>query len=180
MNPVRIALFGLLLALAGLVAAAPPAPTESQSKAAYLLHFARFAIWPESVLPEDEPIDICVLGRDPFGDVLKGAESRLAQDHPIRVHYLESVGEAFACDVLFVSSSEQRRLNAILRELAGAPILTVSDIEGFVESGGAIGMLTQDDKVRFDVNLEALESHGLRMSSNALSVARRLLGEKRH
>lgn len=153
-------------------------PTEYQLKAVFLLNFARYATWPEATLPAGEPIDICVLGRDPFGNHLSGLESRQAQGHAVRVRYPASADEARACEVVFVAASEQRRLNVTLRELADAPVLTVSDIEGFVEAGGGIGFVTEDDRIRFDINRAVLKRDGLRLSAQLLKLARRLLGEE--
>jgi hypothetical protein len=164
----------LMFAWAGPLVAAP---TEYQLKAVFLLNFARYATWPEGVLPEDADIHICVVGRDPFGSHLASLESRQAQGHAVRIRYPESPEAARECEVVFVAASEQRRLNVILRELAGAPVLTVSDIEGFVEAGGAIGFVTQDDRVRFDINRDTLARDGIRLSAQLLKLARRLIGD---
>jgi len=169
-------LFSLLL-IAALSGPAHAVPTEYQLKAVFLLNFARYATWPEANLPEGAPIDICVLGRDPFGSHLISLESRQAQGHDIRIQYPGSAEEARECDVVFVSGSELRRLNVTLRELSGAPVLTVSDIEGFVEAGGAIGFVTEDDRVRFDINRDALKRDGLRLSAQLLKLARKLIGD---
>ena len=167
----------LLLLMYTFAVPAHAAPTEYQLKAVFLLNFARYTTWPDASLPDEAPIDICVIGRDPFGPHLAGLESRQAQGHAVRVHFPASPAEARACAVVFVAASEQRRLNVILRELAGAPVLTVSDIEGFVEAGGAIGFVTQDDRVRFDINRDTLGRDGLRLSAQLLKLARRLLGD---
>jgi len=167
----------LLLLIPAWLAPAWAAPTEYQLKAVFLLNFARYATWPDTVLPEEADIDICVVGRDPFGSHLAGLESRQAQGHAVRIHYPETPEAARECEVVFVAASEQRRLNVILRELAGAPVLTVSDIEGFVEAGGAIGFVTQDDRVRFDINRDTLARDGIKLSAQLLKLARRLIGD---
>jgi hypothetical protein len=42
--------------------------TEYQVKAAYLFNFAKFVEWPAEAFPSaDAPLQICVLGQDPFG-----------------------------------------------------------------------------------------------------------------
>jgi len=166
----------VLLLFACAVPLRAAAPTEYQVMAGLLLKFAKFATWPQAALPDDAQFNICVLGRDPFGNDLAGLESHQVKGHPVRVLRPESVESARSCKVLFVASSEQRRLNAILRELAGAPILTISDIEGFVEAGGGIGLFTEDDRVRFDVNFGSLARNGVRLDSQVLDLARRVLG----
>jgi hypothetical protein len=47
---------------------------EYQVKAAFLYNFAQFVEWPpESFSAADEPIGMCVLGRNPFGSALQDA-----------------------------------------------------------------------------------------------------------
>lgn len=167
----------ILLLMMSFAATARAVPTEYQLKAVFLLNFARYATWPEQSLPENDPIDICVLGRDPFGAHLAGLESRQAQGRDVRILYPATATEARQCDVVFVSGSELRRLNVTLRELANAPVLTVSDIEGFVEAGGAIGFVTEDDRVRFDINRNTLERDHIKLSAQLLKLARKLIGD---
>lgn len=167
----------ILLLMTSFAATARAVPTEYQLKAVFLLNFARYATWPEQSLPDGDPIEICVLGRDPFGVHLAGLESRQAQGRDVRILYPATATEARRCDVAFVSGSELRRLNVTLRELANAPVLTVSDIEGFVEAGGAIGFVTEDDRVRFDINRDTLQRDDIKLSAQLLKLARKLIGD---
>ncbi|KAA3654488.1 MAG: YfiR family protein [Proteobacteria bacterium] len=173
----RLLLLLLPLLFASSVRAAPP-PTEYQLKAVFLLNFARYVTWPDAALADSEAIDICVLGRDPFGEHLTGLEARQAQGREVKVHFPAAPEQAGECEVVFVSASEQRRLNAILRELEGRPVLTVSDIEGFVEAGGNIGLVTVDDRIRFDINRNAVSAQHLKLSAQLLKLARRLIGQE--
>ncbi|MCP5221788.1 MAG: YfiR family protein [Zoogloeaceae bacterium] len=166
----------LVLLAASPLRAAPP--TEYQLKAVFLLNFARYATWPDEALADSDSIDICVLGRDPFGEHLSGLEARQAQGRAVKVHYPAAPLDAKDCEVVFVAASEQRRLNAILRELEVWPVLTVSDIDGFVEAGGNIGLVTVDDRIRFDINRSTVATQHLRLSAQLLKLARRLIGRE--
>jgi hypothetical protein len=88
-------------------------PDEYQVKAAFLYNFAKFVDWPpESFRSANDPIVICILGKDPFGSAVdqpmihKDAESR-----PIVVRRTSDVRQTSACPILFISSSELKRLN---------------------------------------------------------------------
>ena len=50
-------------------------------------------------------------------------------------------------------------------------MLTVSDMEGFAEAGGVIGLMKTDEKIRFEINLLAAKEAGLVISSRLLSLA---------
>ena len=153
------------------------APTEYQLKAVFLLNFARYVQWPAETLPEGEPIDICVLGRNPFGSYLAELESRQAQGRAVRTRPIGSVDDAGSCEVIFIAASEERRMTLVLRDLAAmsTSALTVSDIDGFVDAGGGIGLVTEDDRVRFDINRDTLRRVHLDVSAQLLKLARRLI-----
>lgn len=72
---------------------------------------------------------------------------------------------------MFVSISEENRLKAVLGELEGAKVLTVSDIRDFSQRGGMIQFVVADGKVRFEVNVKNATDAGLTFSADLLEVA---------
>jgi hypothetical protein len=66
----------------------------------------------------------------------------------------------------------------LLRGLAGRGVLTVSDIDGFAEAGGGIGLVVDERRVRFDINQATLQRESLRASSQLLRHGRNVLGMK--
>lgn len=146
-------------------------PTESQVKAAYLYNFGKFVRWPDRNASPDS-LAICILGKDPFGAVL---DSTVAGENidgrKITVKRLSGLQEAAQCSVLFVSSSEESHLAAILPAAQRLRMLTVSDMRNFAQRGGAIGLLTEQGKIRFEVNRTAAEQSHLVLSSELLKVA---------
>ncbi|MCB1915359.1 MAG: YfiR family protein [Rhodocyclaceae bacterium] len=150
--------------------------TEYQLKAVFLLNFARYVEWPADKLPVEDAIELCVLGRDPFGGALSTIDGKQAQGHVVRVRLLSLPEQAEACHLLFLAGSEERRLGAALRALGELPVLTVSDIDGFVEAGGGIGFAMVDDRVRFDINARALEGANLKASAQLMKIARTVIG----
>ncbi len=168
----------VLLGLAcGRFVVASPAG-EYQIKAAYLLNFARYVEWPAARLPPAQALRICVLGRDPFGGALSALEGRQVNGREVRVRQLEGADQAGDCHVVFIAESEERRLAAMLRTLSGRGLLLVSDIDGFVEAGGGIGLVTEEGRVRFDINQASLQRDGLRASAQLLRLARSVHGAR--
>jgi hypothetical protein len=153
-----------------------PQPSQYDVEAAYLYNFAKFVRWPAAV--SDSPLKICVMGQDPFGAALDEAVGqeriegrRLAADR------LTS-DSVHGCSVLFISNSEEPRVDRILAQTASSPVLTVSDMPGFLEHGGMIQFLVKDDRVRFGVNLDAANRAGVTLSSQLLKVAASVVGQK--
>ena len=48
----------------------------------------------------------------------------------------------------------------------------VGDVDGFIDAGGGIGLVVADDRVQFEINLEALQRVKLRASAQMLKLAR--------
>jgi len=62
-------------------------------------------------------------------------------------------------------------LEQILGALKGRSILTVGDADEFVERGGVIRFVTENNKVRLRINLEAAKAAHLTISSKLLRSA---------
>jgi hypothetical protein len=150
-----------------------PKPSEYDVKAAYLFNFGRFVEWPAKT-PEtaNESFAICVLGRDPFGTALNATVAReTIAGKSVVAEQILSPQDAKHCRVLFISSSEDRRLKQILDVLGTESILTVSDLPRFAERGGMVQFVLAENRVRFEVNSAITERAGLTLSSELLKVA---------
>jgi hypothetical protein len=169
------ALLLLLLAAPAATPAQPAAP-EYDVKAAFLYNFTKFVDWPAGAFPDERSsLRICVLGDNPFGNALQAAVGDEIAGHRLTVVRSESISNPAGCHVLFISRSERERLARILGEVRNAPVLTVADSPGFLEQGGAINFVLDRSKVRFEINREAAERAGLRISSKLLQLATRVL-----
>jgi hypothetical protein len=51
-------------------------------------------------------------------------------------------------------------------------ILTVGDVPGFCESGGAVNLNVVESRVKLEINVDATARSGLQVSSKLLSLAR--------
>lgn len=158
-------------------AEASPALTEYQVKALFLLNFTRYVDWPDNAFETEEaPFTIGVVGRDPFDDnLLRVVEGRRVKGRKIVVMNVSTHFEIAACQILFVSLSEQDRIGEVLGDVGSRPILTVGENSGFLQLGGAIEFLSRGGNIRLKINLQAAHASDLRMSSQLLQVAESVL-----
>lgn len=166
-----------LLALLPASPAVAAANLEYQVKAAFLYNFAKFVSWPEDAFGDGGgPFVFCIVGTDPFGDTLeKVLKGRQASNRPIVVRRgadPESVGR---CHLMFVGEGEDPRVARHLQQVAERPVLTVGESEAFSRAAGMIRLLVQDKRVRFDINVKAAAKARLKMSSQLLKLARRVI-----
>lgn len=165
---------GLLIAVAS--AFAQDTSVENQLKAAYVFNLAKFTQWPAWTLDASGEATVCVAGNDPFGAALAGLESRTLQQRTVRLRRNVRAESFDGCWIVVVPRSEATRVGEILGEIADRPILTLSDVDGFVQRGGIIGLSTQGNRVVFDVNIDAANRAKLKLSSQMLKLARNVRG----
>jgi hypothetical protein len=176
-----VAAFALAVAVTaqGVPATAPPPPAaEHELKAAFLFQFTRFVEWPEEAFASpDAPFVLCVIGPDPFGGALGALESRAYRSHRIVARNVRSASDARACHLAYFSVPPGAETREILAAMRDVPVLTVSSQERFAASGGMVGFVSADGRVRFAVNVDATRRARLRMSAKILEVAAQVIGD---
>ena len=171
MLPITLAIVMLLLGYTPVHAEA----TEYQIKAAMLANFALFVEWPPKAFPTaDSHFVACVLGVDPFGPWLKHELGERVGSHPVEIRHLEKAEAAPDCHMVFISRSEQPRLNqdlATLRNTGALIVSDCSDIGDFCNNGGMIGFVMVGRRVRFDLNAGAAAKAGLTIDSKLKRIS---------
>lgn len=147
-------------------------PTDYDVKAVYLYNFGRFVEWPASVTATSDSFNVCVLGQDPFGRALDAILSgETINGKSVTAKRISTPQEAISCQILFMGSAEESRLGTIIEALDKGAVLTVSDMPQFSRRGGMIQFVLEGRKVRFEINLTAVQHAGLTLSSELLKVA---------
>jgi hypothetical protein len=175
-----IAALGSLLVIAGgrWVSAQSNPSGEYQVKAAFLFHFAQFVDWPpEAFKDAASPLTYCTVGEDPFHGALDASlNGKTIDGRPVRVLHFKLPQEVQPCQILFLGAPEKKSLSATLVNLGASPVLTVGESQDFIEQGGMIGFLWEDNKVHFEINLEAAERAKLKISARLLTLAKKVIG----
>lgn len=175
---VRLTLMAVVLSATMVLPAAQGADKNSQEyaiKAAFLYNFAKFVEWPEEAFSDgQEVMTICVLGQDPFGSALESMKGKTIKGRKVRIWRSKRICDLKVCHILYISRSKEKDLARILAELRGSNVLTVGDMENFAGRGGIINFITVENKLRFEINIDAAQQSGLKVSSNLLKVAKKV------
>ena len=171
----------LLIGLRGVpirIIRAQESPTDYQVKAAYLFNFLKFVEWPGDPLADTHGHWVIgITGDNSFGDELTQIiAGKTVQGHELQVRRFQTGEDLRACHVLFISVSEKKRLPSMLAALNGSSVLTVSDMDHFIDSGGMIQFVTEEKRVRFGIDVGASSGARLKVSSKLLSLARTVTG----
>jgi len=158
--------------------------SENELKAVYLYNFLQFVQWPseQAGWSKDNAKIIGVVGDSPFGTALAELQINVNKNvaNPIRVIYYGRYHEEInlnACHLLFVSESEKQHIGKIMSAVKGSPVLTVSDVDDFISSGGMIALVREKGKIRWMINRGLTDKAGLRLSSQLLSIALRVVNK---
>lgn len=170
----KLSLLIKLVILAGVLSfAGPLCPAEAQQvehiKAAFIYNFAKFVQWPPSAFPEGNALLVIgVLEQDPLAEALDFLAGKTAQGKTIAVRKGRSLGDLKKCQIVVLSGSSSTSLGS----LVNLPILTISDgARNFSSLGGIINLITVEDHIKFEINLEAARRAGLTISSQLLKLA---------
>ncbi len=147
-----------------------------------------------------EPMIIGIVGDNPFGKAFEPLLDKKIKDRSFEIALIPGMGEylkrvsnrkeaidkyyedyaaAFGrCHVLVYCGSEKNYLNEHLGRVSGRAVLTIGDLENFVEQSGMIGFVKADNKIRFEIHLSQAEKQQLKISSQLLKLARRVIQEK--
>jgi hypothetical protein len=152
--------------------------SEDAVKAAFLYRFTGYVDWPPQALT-DAQFTIAVLDADgvaaELGRLLQNrqVQNRLAQVRPIK-----TIKELNGAQMLYVGASHRDDLRHLIAALAVRPVLIVTSVEGGLDAGSTVNFLLIDQRVRFEISLDAAERSGLKVASELLAVAIRVRGRR--
>ncbi len=167
---------GLLVPVPGLFAADPRVASADELKAAFVFNFSKFVTWPaDTFAGRKGTLVIGVLGDPAMGQELERlVRGKTVDGRAVEVETAGSLAGLGRCDLIFVSQSEDRRVEDVVRELRGRPVLTVGESDRFADAGGMICLRWEGNRLRFEVNMDAAEAAQLKISAQLLRLARKV------
>jgi hypothetical protein len=175
-----------LAATAGLIAvgvAAPPVlaqgnaaiALERRVKAAFIYKFLGYTEFPARAFADPgSPITIGVVGSDAMANELTNiVAGRAIHNRQVVIREFREGEIAAAVHLLFVAGNDSVRVGRVLRAAPNAMLL-VTECEDGLQQGSIINFRIVDERVRFDVSLEAADRNQVRLSSRLLTVANRV------
>lgn len=169
-----------LLAAAALVMATAPMSARSavtamerRVKAAFLYKFLGYTEFPATVFADaSAPVVIGVVDADELaGELARIVSGRTVQNRSIVVRQFREQEALAGVHLLFVGGSDGARLRQVLKAAQPTPMLVVTEAENGLRQGSVINFKIVDERVRFDISLEAADKNSVKLSSRLLTVA---------
>lgn len=152
--------------------------SQQQVEAAYLYKFGNYVTWPDKAFAApDSPIVIGVAGSDAVTDDLTTmVVGRNIGGRPVVVKRIREGDPLTDVHILFIGAPGAGDSGALFEASRKRPILVVTEGKDGLDLGGAVSFVIVDERVRFDVSLDAVQANGLKLSSLLLSVAHAVKG----
>jgi len=192
---VKVKTYNLVVIALTIVVAAHTTRAESEHsqeykiKAAFLYNFINFVDWPkEKVVDNNDLITVGIIGTDPFGKAFEPLNNKQAKGKKVLIKRFKGFEESIKssnqieairkCHLLFVCRSEKQQLKKIINIVKDHSVLTVGDMNDFLESDGIINFVIEDQKVSFEINNNTAKQAKLNIRSKLLRLAKKVIEEQ--
>ena len=109
------------------------------------------------------PFVLCVTQTKPFGRALDALQGKWIKGRRWEIRTVHSPSSVRKCHVLFFTSSGGKA-EPMLTSLKEMSVLTVGESEGFLQAGGMINFVLVNNKINFEINVDAAEKPELKIS----------------
>lgn len=145
---------------------------EARLRSAFLVNFFRFTTFPNQ---EGESYFLCILGESKFGEVESELSSQSINDRDIVVVHLGDASDDRMCHIIWVNAGEEKKYKKQLDKIVEMPVLIVGEGDQIFEYHGAISLYWDRQRLRFHVDLQSLKRRNLKLSSQVLRLARKVI-----
>jgi hypothetical protein len=137
-------------------------------KVAFVFNLTKYVEWPH---PSQELI-VGVMGDGPMAEALPMLlAGRSSESRPIRVVVSPSDAQLESCQLLYIAYSSPKKVLTAIQRVRKMSILTVGDSDSFARDGGMVGLVSTEDHIQIQVNLEATAEGHLKISSRLLELS---------
>jgi hypothetical protein len=113
-----------------------------------------------------------VLGNSPIlAELDKMAENKTVGNQKIVVKKFKNVSDISTCQMLFIPSADSRDFESALEKLKGKHTLILTEKNGLGQKGSGINFVLLDGKWRFELNENATQNAGLKVSKELSRLA---------
>jgi hypothetical protein len=151
---------------------------EYEVKTGFIFNFANFITWPQEAFESSEdPISFCFISDHPAANVLFKLNGQSIRERQLRVQKVESELSSKNCQILFLGTNNKTVIRQSLAALRGQHVLTIGETEEFPKMGGIINFYDESDKLRFEVNIDAVHRANLKLGAQILQSAQKIIKE---
>jgi hypothetical protein len=138
---------------------------EYDLKAEFLYRFIDYVYWKD--YSKDKIFEIAILEESP----ITGSLFNFPKNKKINIKVYNDLNEINFCNILFVPYDSSFRIETILSKFSNRPVLIVTERNGYGRKGAHMNFIIVGNKLKFEVNLKAINKSGIGVSSFLLQHA---------
>jgi hypothetical protein len=138
---------------------------EYALKAAFLYRFIDYVNWKD--YSKNQTFKIAILEESPITASLLD----IPKNKKIDIKKYKNLNEISFCNILFVPYNCTIPIETILSKFSGKPVLIVTERNGYGKKGAHMNFIIVENKLKFEVNLKAINKSGIGISSFLLQHA---------
>lgn len=148
---------------------------EYPLKVLIISRFFEFVKWPAGSgnNRDSDQFVVGIIGQTPLLDYKKRFHDKIrVPGKTLIITELSGLEQIEGCQAVIIGRSESKRLDEIVAVTENKPILTIGDTEGYGKKGVLINLYRAGRKVKFEINMPAVQRSGLSFSSKLYKLAR--------
>jgi hypothetical protein len=164
----HIFFWGVIIILMGgnpIVAQENAGGKEYALKAAFLYRFIDYVSWKD--YSKNQPFKIAILEESSITASLLD----IPKTKKIDVKEYKNLDEISFCNILFVPYNSTIPIETILSKFSGKPVLIITERNGYGKKGAQMNFVIIENKLKFEINLKAINKSGIGISSFLLQHA---------
>jgi len=144
----------------------------------FIYNFANFVTWPKETFDNsDDVLYFCFISDQPAANVLFKLNGQSVQNRRLTVRKIDSEIDDEECNILFFGTDNEVFIRQTLAIIKGQNLLTIGEVDGFTQMGGIINFFDQNNKLRFEINIDAAKRETLKFSAQLLQAAQKIVEE---
>ncbi len=132
--------------------------------AMFIHNFIKYTEWPSSV-------SIITIGVVDNSDATSTLIKKFGSNVKTQVKNFKNIENIDVCQIIFIPSSSRSQLNKIIEKVKGKPVLIVTEDADMIKKGASISFKVVSEKLKFQMNADAIKVSGLKVASSLTSLA---------
>ena len=135
-----------------------------------VFNFVKYVQWPTN--DNSKEFVIGVVGNTEIFNTLTawyGGKAKGTKTYIIKK--FNNAAEVTDCQVIFIDKTKSNEFDAVNNKVRGKGTLVVTDRNGLGSRGSCINFKTENDKLRFELNQQAIEASNLKVAGSLTSMA---------
>jgi hypothetical protein len=157
----------IILMTMGICLSAHSQTTNHKVYSLFVLNIVKYTSFPVTA----GDFNIVVIGKsEVYDEMVKMSAAKLVNGKKIVVTKADDVTGLAEVQVVFLSDSKSGSLSDVIKKFDGKSVMIITEREGLYKKGAGLSfVISEDSKLRVDINKTDLEKRQVRISQNVFS-----------